>query len=74
VKGRLSRGFQSNFFGVLFALLLSPNTIVIRTWNLPKATSSHDRFTTSADKRKGANSSFVHFEQVMTVLGSEASG
>ena len=23
VKGRLSRGFQSNFFGVLFALLLS---------------------------------------------------
>ena len=50
------------------------NAIVIRTWNLPKATSSHDRFTTSADKRKGANSSFVHFEQVMTVLGSEASG
>ena len=34
-------------------------------------THDHDRFATRADKREGANSSFVHFAQVTTVLGSE---
>ena len=31
----------------------------------------HDRFATRADKREGANSTFVHIAQVTTVLGSE---
>ena len=32
----------------------------------------HDLFATQTEKREGANSSFVHFSQVTTVLRSEA--
>ena len=49
--------------------LAGPNTYTLAL--PPRFRCSHDRFATRADKREGANPSFVHFAQVTTVLGSE---